>query len=434
MSENYESAIKEWLEKDERITVKPLILRFLRLLGEGKTKREAAELIGKKESNMVVAEKTFRKNFPLFCYVVDTVRREGLLKRTSKKEIRTQILKLRIALAEKGIFLGTLPPGLMRVGNTCAPIPGVFEKVRAVFLGTLEGKRTSELAKETGFSKLKITRIRRNPIYKGWFPLLGKLYKGNWEPFIDPDIWDEVQKRIGPPVGLLFGYQWVNGKKVLRPGAKETYEKIFRMRLGKKSIQEIAKTVGLGHTTVQRILKDMRITGKVEVDGKLVDSGYEPAIDLETWKAVQKMRALQRWEKQAEEFKELKRKIMSLTPAYRWELAEKIGVSMARIQAAVKRLIMEGVLKEERGLLQKSWIAFPEKRVDTRFKIQSLNRRKVLAALSVAEEGLTFSELKQKTGLIRDTLRSIISGLIRDGFIQKVNGKFRLSETVLSQL
>jgi DNA invertase Pin-like site-specific DNA recombinase len=395
---------------------------LLMIRREGKLLKEVAGALGVGESLLSKSLSETRKALPKLVEITNLVGKERLLD-ASKRRTGKEIRQIRIGQAEKGIFLGTVPIGFRREGNTLVPVPEQAKRVEAVFFGTLEGRRPAELVKETGFSTLTIQRTRRNPVYKGEFTFLGKTCKGNWKPLVDPHVWDEVQRRVGPATGLLWEYRWVDGKKLLRPGAKEKYEMIFKMRSERNSIEEISKTVGLGNTTVQRILRDRRITGKAEVDGKLVDSGFEPAVDEETWKAVQKKRAPGRAERQAAAFRDLKREIMRLTPAYRWELVEKIHVSRVRIESAVGNLKNEGMVKEERGLLQKAWMSFPEKRLETRFRVQSLNRRKVLSVLSSAEEGLTCSELKRKTGFYLETLKDVVSGLVEDGFVQRAETK-----------
>lgn len=177
---------------------------------------------------------------------------------------------------------------------------------------------------------------------------------------------------------------------------------------------------------IQRLVKDRRVMGKViGADGELVESGYEPAIDEKTWQKAQRVKVKIALVKKAED---VQTRIMHFVPAFRWELAERIGVSRTTIEQNVKRLKEKWLNERDDGLLQRRWEPFPEKRINTRIRNFSIKRRKIISIL-LAESSLTSQQIgKRKIGRINCAIRS----LLNDGIIEKKNDELQLSEIGLT--
>ena len=417
-----------------RIWFDPSILDALRLLAEGKSITDVAGILRKDRSNLSRTLKKFReKDYPKLCAFLDVIRKEGLLEKSSLKERKQKALDSMIREAVKGHYYGppifgyTIKHGKLAENED-------LKRVERVLKGLLAGKRPMEVARENDLSLSQVYRIRNNKVYMGEFVLLGKTYRGNWKPLITAEEWNELQRRIGPGGRLLPGYQWLDRKRVLKPGAKEKYQTIFQLRLKRETYVKIGEAVGLSRSTIEKIIRDRRITGRMEVDGKLVDSGFEPAVDEETWKAAQRIKAQTRAERRAEESRELRQRIMGLMPAFRWELVEKTKSSQSSIEHNVQRLKKEKMLKQrEDGLLQKAWEPFPERRIETARKSWSLKRRKILEVLR-AEDALTQAEIAHKTGINYRNVQWNVRRLISEGFISREKDKIQISKLAVAAL
>jgi DNA-binding MarR family transcriptional regulator/DNA invertase Pin-like site-specific DNA recombinase len=407
------------LKNKDRIWIDPSILDALRLLAEGKSITDVAGTLRKDRSNLSRTLKKFREqDYPKLCAFLDAIRKESLLEKSSLKERKQKALDARILEVEKGHYYGPPVFGFTIKHGKLAENED-SKKVERVLRGLLAGKRPMEVAKENDLSLNQVYRIRSNRIYMGEFVFMGRTYRGNWKPLITAEEWNDLQRRIGPGGRLLVGYEWRDGKRVLKQGAREMFQEIFRMRLSKEPCKKIGERMGLPRQAVEKIIKDSRITGRMEVDGKLVDSGFEAAVDEEMWKAAQKIRAQTRAERRAEESRELRQRIMGLMPAFRWELVEKTKASESSIEHNVQRLKKEKMLKQrEDGLLQKAWEPFPEKHVETARKSWSAKRRRILELLN-AEGPLTPAEIAHKTGINYRSVLWNVRKLISEGFVSK---------------
>jgi DNA-binding MarR family transcriptional regulator/DNA invertase Pin-like site-specific DNA recombinase len=422
------------LRDKDRIWIDPSILDALRLLAKGKSITDVAGMLSKDRSNLSRTLKKFREqDYPKLCAFLDAIRKEGLLEKSSLKERKQKALESRIREAEKGHYYG--PPVFgysIRYGRLVENEN--LKRAERVLRGLLAGKRPMEVARENDLSLNQVYRIRRNRVYMGEFVFLGKVYRGNWKPLITAEEWNEIQRRIGAGGLLLPGYEWRDGRRVLKHGAREMFQEIFRMRLNKETCEKIGEKVGLSRQSVEKLIRDRRITGRVEVDGKLVDSGFEQAVDEETWKAAQRVRAQTRAERRAEESRVLRQRIMGLMPAFRWELVEKTGVSKSRIEHNVGRLKREKMLKQrEDGLLQKAWEPFPERRVETARKSWSVKRRKILEVL-LAEGPLTQAEIAHRTGIPYNNVKWNVPRLVSEGLVLRRNDKVQISEHAVALL
>ena len=424
------------LRDRNRVWIDSSILDALRLLEEKKSINDVARILGRDRANLSRTLKKFREqDYPKLCTIVDAIRKEGLFEKTSLKERKQRFLEWQIREAEKGLYHG--PPVFGYTFKDGVPFENEdLKKVEGVLRGFLAGKGPMEVARENDLSRHQVLAIRDKRFYMGEFPLLGKIYRGNWKPLITAEEWGELQRRKAPPKTgpSLNGYMWLDGKRVLRPGAKEMYQTIFAMRLNKESYEKIGERVGLSGGGINKLIMDRRITGQIIVDGKLVDSGFEQAVDQETWKAAQNVKVQTRQEKLAEESRNLRQKIMGLLPAFRWELREKTGASKQAIENNVKKLKREKIVKErDDGLVQKSWEPFPERGVETARKGWSMTRRRILEVLNV-EGPLTKPEIAHKTGVAYMTVCRNIPMLVSEGLVSKHKRKYQLSELGASLL
>lgn len=336
-----------------------LTLQTLKLLAEGKSVQEVADLLHLDKAALYSRLKAFRvEDYPLMCTIVETVRKEGLLeKRTGESPVQ-KMMRTKIKRAEQGYFQGPAPFGY-NVRNGLLFETEDIKKTRGVLDGfRKEGKSMKQLADEFDLSVNAVSHILRNPVHQGEFVYMGKVNKGKWKPLIMPEEWDEIQsmmppKGSGPP---RFLYRWKDEKWIAKFRAKEKVEVMFKMRLDGKSFQEIGKAVGLSTTGAEKIIKDRRTTGKIIVSGKKVDSGFEQLVDEATWEEAQRIHAPSIIELNLKQQKENRQNIMKNVPAYRWELREKTKLSKSTVNLFVADLKNDGFLQErDDGLLQKSW-------------------------------------------------------------------------------
>lgn len=370
----------------------------------------------------------------------------------------------RIKIAEMGGYPFPVPFGWTKiirlVNGVRAHIPvetNDVTRVKELIRDFLTGESLAAASRKHGIDPCTAGMLLKNTFLKGEFELDGKIYrasdKGLWKGLLTPEEFDELQGR-SPPEGsiqlLRFGYMWKDGRKMLRPGAKEVYQQVFQLRKERKTTREIAETVivpeGLrdcrgvdekgrvSRFLVETILQNSReLTGKTEVDGKPVDSGLEPAVDDALWQEVENMEfpnAVEIYKKMGTDFK---KEIMRLVPAFRWELREKTasGKNSLRVSVHVNRLKKSGMLKErDDGLLQRSWEPFPT--ADTWPKTlngrQSKARIKVLQALP-EEETVTTTQLSQKANISAPAAKYHLLSFEKRGILIRVKyGEYRLSE------
>lgn len=405
-----------------------IIERLIRALSIMKktdaTEEDAARQVGyTNTANFSRDMKDLETQVNFWAPILDQVEKEELLARPLKDEIRQKMLKTKTEKAEKGYYVsGASPFGYnIEKGGVLVQNQDI-KRAEGVLRGFLAGKRQAQLGDEFHLSKKMVFLILRSRFYIGEFVFRGKTYRGNWTPIISRDEFEEIQRRLPPRKGgvLHFGYQWLDGKQVLRPGAKEAYEEIFRMHLKRVSSTEIGKKFGLSGSGIRRLIKYRKITGKIEVQGSLVNSGLEQAIDEKTWERAQKIVPLAGTEWRAEKARKLRSEILMSMPAYRWELEQKLGVSKNTILGNVKKMVGYELKEREDGLLQMKRDPFPEKRVETRFRTESLKRQKILDTLR-SEGPLRTSQVAHKIGSRHSTVEYNVNNLIAEGFIKKEN-------------
>jgi hypothetical protein len=411
------------------------LIKALKMMKDGKSEDDAARAVGYKNiKNFGRDVNDLRAQVDFWTAIVDgPVRGEGLLGKSFKDEIRQKMLQTKMERAEKGFYVSGASPFGYNVKDGVLVENADIKRAEGVLRGFLAGKRQTQLAAEFDLSRKMVSMVLRSSFYMGEFVFRGKPCHGNWKPIITRDEWEEIQRRLPPGKGgvLPFGYQWLDGKRVLKPGAKEAYKEIFQMHRKRMSSTEIGKKFGLSGSGIRKLIKNRKITGKMEVHGRLVDSGFEQAIDEKTWERAQKVEPLAGTEWRVEKARKLRSEILTYMPAYRWELEEKLGASKNSIIANVKKMVGYELKERDDGLLQIKRDPFPEKRVETRFRKESLKRRKILNILR-NEGPFTTSEIARKMGSRCSTIEYNVNNLIADGFIKKEKKDGKLLVSVVS--
>jgi DNA-binding MarR family transcriptional regulator len=399
------------------------ILDELRLYAKLGTIEKTAERLGEDRGNLSKRINKFKQDWPQISMVVDAVRKEQLLEKASSKEARMKRLQARIERGRNG-FITAREAHFGYDNKDGVPVENAeFKTLEAVFNLLREGKKPGEIAAKLDLSPGKVSRLLRDRFYIGEFVVAGETcnYSPNKKSLFTPEEWDEIQLLLAPSGKgpLLRGYIWKDGRGVLTEQGRRDYKNLFKMRVeGRMGQEKIAKELGWGVGSVFRALHDRRITGKMEVDGKLVDSGYEPAIDNDTWKRAQQISAKPPWEIRKQERQESERKIMSCMPAFRWELVEK-GISYNVAFHRVLALKKAKMLKERAdGLLQRDWELFPDKTWKTRDRGASKQREKILTAFQVGHE-ITRKELQGKTGLPYATISHHVRKMVKEGILKE---------------
>lgn len=417
----------EVLEKD---------VKALQLMAQGKSQKEAADTLGVDAGLLSRSLSRTRKELPKLFEIVDLVRTEKLLESGEKRVLHDKWIQGRKQAAERGIYQGPPFRGY-RFKNGIPIETEELKSVEGVLRGFLKGSEIEEIMKTYDLPRVAVLKILVGIEYTGFFIFLGRRYRGRWKPLITPEEFQQIQSRlksIRPPKragSLRFGYTWKDRRKILTPQGREAYNKIARMYLEeKKSPRDIGNAVSLGRSTISRILRDRRLTGKIEVDGKVVDSGFEPAFGENTWKEIEKRRNRPHaWiEKRKERTKEIGREIMSCVPGYRWEILDcvhvKTGISkIGALDRFVRHLKDSKMLKERPdGLLQKSWEPFPDKVVATRCRSGWMTREKILRLL--IDKDLTTAELAEKLSFTQARVLQQLNEMRERGIVEKLGPVF----------
>lgn len=381
--------------------------------------------------------KDLKENVKFWSEKIKLITDEGLFEGEWKRKLRERQLRTKLDKAAGGRYYG--PPHFGYKIIDGKPIPTEeLKTVSEAMRRFLRGEPQYKIADDLHLSRGQLYNILRDRFYRGEFVVAGKLFHGNWELPVTPEEFDEVQKRLGVVSGrLLPGYEWKDGKRVLKEGWKEKYEKAFELRLKNRySIKQISEELTLPYYTVRTMLTNRKVTGEVEVSpGKLVDSGYERAIDPDTWKQTQAVK-VPGYKKKLDKARLVEAKIMESMPCYRWQLREKLPLKPTSIDKVIRRLkrSQPPLIKErEDGLLQKAWEPFPQVLVTTREKRESLKRLRILDVLS-NEEGLRLSEISRKTGIHFNTVTQNVRKLLHEGLVKEENGKIRISELGITTL
>lgn len=395
------------------------ILDELRLYAEFGSMGKAAKKLGEDRGNLNRRINKFKDDWPLISMVVDAVRKERLLEKTSIREALKKARESKVRRAEQGFYMKTRLTGykvrdgeLFEREDEIKRVKGMLHDFRVLMKGP------AELAKKYKFPLSTVHRILRQPEYKGESVFMGKTYtldteKGDWKPRITPEQYDEIQSMLHAPKGgyrlSKILYSWKGGKWVAKPGAKELANKIVDKRLEGKSGATIAKELEISRSLVDKVLKDRRVTGTNE---------FESLVDIDKWKRARKVHVPTYQELEQKRSADRKRKIMTHVPAYRWEIREKMGLSKIIVNNLIADLKKDMLKERDDGLLQRAWEPFPEKVLPTRRRPESKRIKKFLELLQT-EKKLTLVELRQKTGLSKPGAQRHISRLRKMGVVER---------------
>ena len=412
---------------DESIV--PKLIAF----AETGTKLGAAEKLSVDRGNLSKEIDRFLADWPVMSDVVDKVRSRELVKRSSLSEIGQKVREGKIERAEKGFLMIQLlgydnDDGVPHENEKLKRIKGVLDGFRKEYKGE------TELARESGFSKSAIRHVLKNPGYKGEYPYYGKMYKitqGGFKPLLTPDEWDEIQSMLHTPRGryrlsrILYNWGGRSGKWMAKPGAKKITKAIVRLRKNKKSLQVIMEALmkmgfKVGTETIRKILRDMRITGKMfDKDGNLVDSGFEELVPLKDWEAARRVKVPDVTKIKRDRGTKYRKTMLRIVPACRWEIIEIMGLSRGFVEFLVKDLKKSGALEERAGFLQSSSKSFPKTTLSTPSKARSQRRAKMLSLLLESEKSR--EELRLRANIInKNTFASELFELQKTGVIERV--------------
>jgi predicted transcriptional regulator len=362
---------------------------------------------------------------------------EGLFENEVKRDAKKRQLEKKLAKAAGGYYLGA--PHYGYDVHDGRPTPNKdFETLCGIMKSFLAGEQQFKISGNYRISRRRLYYILRDRFYRGEYRFFGKTFHGDWQLPVSTEEFDEIQKRLGPLGGrLLPFYEWKDRRRVLKEGGKEKYEEVFRLRTEDYSMTEIAHKTGLSWSTVMRMLTDRKVTGKVEVNGRLVDSEYEAAVDEKTWEKANSVK-VPGYKRKQEQASLIQSKIMALLPCYRWQLREKVfletdgkkayykSTSIDKIVRRLKNSRPAQVKEREDGLLQKAWEPFPSTCLETREKGESRKRTQILNVLTENEAHL--GEIRSATHLATSTLLQTLQKLIQEGLIEKDQRKYKLSE------
>jgi hypothetical protein len=113
--------------------------------------------------------------------------------------------------AEQGLWPSFAPLGYLNEGRTIVPDPAVAPIIRKIFewyaTGVYSLAEITRMAKAAGMvfrrsgnpvPRATIHKILHNRIYTGDFDFDGKTYRGRYEPIVSRELWERVQRRLGP--------------------------------------------------------------------------------------------------------------------------------------------------------------------------------------------------------------------------------------------
>ena len=194
--------------------------------------------------------------------------------------------------------------------------PKMIELFEQASLGRHSLEQLAEYAGEVGLrnrsglriSKSQIHRYLKNPVYMGYFYFKGELYKGNFEPLVNEDLFERVQKVLGEksrpqkktgghPFNGLFkcgecGYSITTTftKKISKKGVRVyTYHGCHNRRCSQKKLplttQELEKIIDdvIGEITIpedfwRESIEDFKSAHEGETEkvaGKIIDYNLE---------------------------------------------------------------------------------------------------------------------------------------------------------------
>ena len=170
--------------------------------------------------------------------------------------------------------------------------------VKEIFGIAAQGKSPLQFGLQVrGGSPAKIYKMISNPIYKGCQRFGDETLQLPHAVILDEKTWEEAQKvhvgRRGPPP---FGYKWSGLRLVPIPEEREIVQKIFSLRLEKKSMMQIKDELKDELTKLERrfpwetIRRPLYKTKQWMAMGKIVEVEGDPFIPATVWDRAQHIR------------------------------------------------------------------------------------------------------------------------------------------------
>lgn len=192
---------------------------------------------------------------------------------------------------ENRYHLGPAPYGYRKdsVGEL-VQVPEEAKFVEQIFIGFENGKTTTQLAKENALSVHQVYVILHSPVYKGWVCFGEDCRPGRHKPIVSEKLWDRCQRKPDRPWGLrqpLWGYKYEKGLLVIdREKDIGKIEKMSKLRIARKSLDEIAHLLQWSKSNVKQRLKNPSYAGLKWMNGKLVPGNHPAIVNPELWKAA----------------------------------------------------------------------------------------------------------------------------------------------------
>ena len=349
----------EWLESNEQVSIRPRWIHVLKSLAEDTSRDEIALTFGIKRNNLDSKLKKLREHtVPILCSIVDDIRSNHLIE-SHRKKIE-KIKEAKRHSAELGLLPGGVPPfGTIFKDGLLFPKPGEYEILLKIFEYYAQGKGPTWLANKFEMSRSKIRGIVRDIRYDKRFMWDGVEREAAWDQLVPKELWNRVQERHRPKSGVpKFGYQWLNGKRVVNPEQAAICKHVIRKYLNGVASSKIMEDEKIQGPLFYSILRDESRTGWISKNEELVPSGYPQIISREDFKEAPKiLKSHERWDslvnKRKETGKKAEAKILSLIPRYRSEVIKKMPKkSPITIKARIKQMKDKKVLQERQdGLL-----------------------------------------------------------------------------------
>jgi DNA invertase Pin-like site-specific DNA recombinase len=148
-----------------------------------------------------------------------------------------------------------VPYGYMTVNRRLEPHPEKAQIMNRVYKRVDAGEVPRKVAKDEGLDCTKITRMLRNPVYKGFTP--DGQVKLKHKSLIDEATWDRVQRilAIKKPPRALFGFRRTATGVEVDKDKVETMRRVCSLRSEHESTNMIAEKLKISQRAVERVLQ-----------------------------------------------------------------------------------------------------------------------------------------------------------------------------------
>lgn len=271
----------------------------------------------------------------------------------------------------------------------------------------INGEHPYKVAKEEGLDASHIYRKFRNPFYKGCVRYGGEVLQGKHEALLDPEEWDKLQEAldlVGPVP--KFGFKRSAQGTVPDIQKTEVIRQVCLLRAEGKTMAYIAEKTGLKYALIRKILNDpdyMKVVGK-----KLWQDAHD--VKLDSHAALEKFGTNRKTQHHTKVIVYLKDHGPSLPKQI------SIGTQLGKkaVLAVLHALKDAGDADLETGHRRYNrWFLVSQTQMA---RHDEDPEKKVLEALAMP---LTFTQIKDKTGLPHTTLARQLRKLSDQGKVER---------------